>query len=384
METILTLQILLSVIFTIFTLVNFLFYLIEGKVITNKKLWTFIQIWTIAVAPILFLSSMDLFKKNNCCTSSAIFSPEHRLSIYVLIFLSAIALTISVLRKDIFPPIAEMVLNSLLCLGFILNVLFCIHFTTIEDSFFWWLFGNVPIILILIITLIENQKKIKCHILENKLSINNRLGKFSLLVLQLDPIFKYPFLTFLLIPIIMVFSILLMLFGQKPDSLIRAFTETYKHGFSQLDHLCDNVECGGHFLCSVGANGHKGVVKPIRYGMRQGNKIICNRQLLISNAFEELIQEKLPYVHHVIRRNYNKVGDVVHRYYGIFNNKYVSDFVYIVMKPFEWLFLLTLYTFDRKPENRIAKQYLNSIDSMLLLGVPEFHKHQYSSAHRLP
>jgi hypothetical protein len=30
------------------------------------------------------------------------------------------------------------------------------------------------------------------------------------------------------------------------------------------------------------------------------------------------------------------------------------------MKPAEWFFLLVLYTFDKNPENRIAKQYISS------------------------
>ena len=50
------------------------------------------------------------------------------------------------------------------------------------------------------------------------------------------------------------------------------------------------------------------------------------------------------------------------QYYSIFNNKYISDLIYIGMKPLELLFLLTLYTFDKKPENRIAKQYLAKSD----------------------
>ncbi|GAO42672.1 hypothetical protein FPE01S_01_16870 [Flavihumibacter petaseus NBRC 106054] len=159
---------------------------------------------------------------------------------------------------------------------------------------------------------------------------------------------------------------LLLLFGQQPDSFIRAFTDTYKHGLSQWDYQCDNVECGGHYLCSVAAKGHPGIVKPVRRGVRNGNPILCNRQLLISNAFEELIQEKLPFLHRPIRHHYNKVGDVIHRYYGIFNIRVVADIVYILMKPLEWLFLLTLYTFDRKPENRIARQYLSRKDRDLI------------------
>lgn len=52
------------------------------------------------------------------------------------------------------------------------------------------------------------------------------------------------------------------------------------------------------------------------------------------------------------------VGGLVHRHYHIFKRKDVSDVTYLLMKPFEWAFLLTLYTFDKKPENRIAVQYL--------------------------
>ncbi|MCC6290269.1 MAG: hypothetical protein IT249_20515 [Chitinophagaceae bacterium] len=43
------------------------------------------------------------------------------------------------------------------------------------------------------------------------------------------------------------------------------------------------------------------------------------------------------------------------------------------MKPLEWIFLLVLYTFDKSPENRIAKQYLsvedrNNIEQALLIA----------------
>ena len=193
---------------------------------------------------------------------------------------------------------------------------------------------------------------------------------------MLNPLIKFPVLAILLIPIVLLLSLFLMLFGQKPDSLIRAFTDTYKHGFSQLDYMCENVECGGHFLCSVGANGHRSIVKPIRYGERNGNKIICNRQLLISNAFEGLVQEKFPNIHKVIRQKYNRVGDLIHKYYPIFNNKYVSDLVYIFMKPLEMFFLLMLYTFDKKPENRIAIQYVNEKHREKIVGIQQSAKCQ--------
>ncbi|MEZ4920438.1 MAG: DUF6688 family protein [Saprospiraceae bacterium] len=57
----------------------------------------------------------------------------------------------------------------------------------------------------------------------------------------------------------------------------------------------------------------------------------------------------------------------MHRHYHVFNNKYVADLVYILMKPLEFFFILTLYTFDTKPENRIAQQYLSWQDRERIL-----------------
>ena len=274
-------------------------------------------------------------------------------------------------RKKVLTPIAELFLNSFLILGLILNITFCKHFTTIEEGYIWWIFGNIPIILLLLITLSENQNLLKNHIDENNYSSSSMVGKLCISILKQKPIVKYPIFTIILVPIILLLSVFLLLFGQKPDSIIKAFTDTYKHGFSQLDYMCDNVECGGHFLCSVGANGHRKIVKPIRFGERNGNKIICNRQLLISNAFEDLVQEKFPYFHKIIRHNYNKVGNLIHSHYYIFNNKFVSDLIYIFMKPLEFIFIITLYTFDRKPENRIAIQYLKNEDREKINGLQQ-------------
>jgi hypothetical protein len=356
----------------IFVWVNFIAYLIKGKIITSKILWITIQLCTVVVLPALFLSNMDLRYKNDCCNDSAIFSPEHRIGIYTLIIMCAIVFVISIFRKNILPPVAEVFLNSFLILGLLLNIIFCIHFTTTEYGCIWWAIGNIPIIFLFFIQLAENQKLLNRYIEENDFTTNNFIGKCCRSILKLKPVFKYPVLTILLIPVIVLLSLFLILFGQKPDSIIKAFTDTYKHGFSQLDYMCDNVECGGHFLCSVGANGHKNIVKPIRYGERNANKIICNRQLLISNAFEELLQENFPAVHKIIRQHYNKVGNTIHKYYRIFNNKLVSDIVYIAMKPLEMLFLLALYTFDSKPENRIAMQYLSKNDKEKITTFSKF------------
>lgn len=340
--------------------IDFVKFVITGKRLYNKGLTRILEVAGMVGLPILYLWMLDE-NKNDCCSDSATFSPDHKLTIYVLIASCVIAYFYSSYKDGISSPIIEVLTNSLLLFGFAFNI-----FIAIQVGQIFWLFGNIPVGLLLIFRLTENHKTFLEFNPTTSSEPINSFEKIAWNILTLNPFIKIPLLFILCLPIFTLITSLLLLFGQKPDSIVRAFTDTYKHGFSQLDYLCDNVQCGGHFLCSVAANGHKEVVSPIRYGERNGSKIICNRQLLIANAFEELVQQKLPKTHKIIRLQYNKVGNAIHRHYHIFNNKFVSDSIYILMKPLEIFFLLTLYTFDKKPENRIAQQYLNKWDRQIL------------------
>ena len=336
-------------------LIDFLGFLIKGKRIVNIALIRIVEIGAFLILPYLYVS---LDNKNDCCGDSAAFSPEHQPTIWVIVILCLIAYFYSSYRKLISTPVLEIIINSFLLIGIILNVFIAIQ---TKDSFLA-IGGNLSIILLAILVLAKNQKAFIEQSQELENSPKSKLESFAWQILKLQPIVKFPIIFILCLPILVIITAILLLVGQKPDSIVRAFTDTYKHGFSQWDYKCDNVQCGGHYLCSVAANGHTKIVRPQRRGMRNGHNIICNRQLLISNAFEDLIQDRLPFLHKLIRRQYNKVGNFIHRYYDIFNNKFVSDFIYILMKQLEWFFLLTLYTFDRKPENRIAKQYISNTD----------------------
>ncbi len=335
--------------------IDFLQYLITGRRLFHRFIIRLLEIVGMLGFPVFYLWMFD-DKLNNCCSESATFSPGHKLTIYVIFAICNIAYFYSSFKKEITGPIIEVLINSLLLLGFLFN-----FFVGIQVGFYS-LFGNLPVALLFIFRIADNHKKIIAISELEQPGSNNNFVRIGWGILKSNLFIKLPILLILCLPFLIIISSLLLLFGQKPDSLIRAFTDTYKHGFSQLDYLCDNVECGGHFLCSVAANGHKDIVHPIRYGERKANKIICNRQLLIANAFEELLQQKLPRIHKFIRYHYNKVGNIIHRHYRIFNNKFIADFIYILMKPLEILFLLILYTFDQKPENRISMQYLNKLD----------------------
>lgn len=338
---------------TILVSIDFLKFIITGKRLYNKTLIRILGSIVVIALPLFYLILIDT-KTNDCCTTSATFSPDHKLTIYTFILLSVASYLYSSYKKVIVSPIIEILVNSILLGGIVLNIFIAIHINE-----FIWLFGNLPIILLFLLELINNQKQFLIYAEHIDKQENSIIKKWAWKILGMKIIFKIPFLLVLCLPILIIITGFLLLFGQKPDALIKTFTDTYKHGFSQLDHMCYNVECGGHFLCSVAAKGHKNIVKPIRYGERRGKAILCNRQLLISNAFEELIEQKLPKTHKIIRHNYNKVGNIVHRHYHIFDNKPIANLTYILMKPLEWCFLTILYMFDQNPENRIARQYLN-------------------------
>lgn len=337
-------------------LIDFLVFLFTGHQVINKVLLRVTEVASLIILPLMY---GGFGAKNDCCDDdSAVFSPDHQLTIGLIIILCLTAYFYSSYRTKIATPIIEIVINSLLFIGIVLNIFIAIH--TKET----WLAigGNMPIIILAILVLVKNQRIFAEYSQDLEFNPKSKFENIAWKILNLQPILKFPIILILCLPILIILACILLLVGQKPDSIVRAFTDTYKHGFSQWDYKCQNVECGGHYLCSVAANGHTKIVKPQRRGIRNGHNIICNRQLLISNAFEDLIQDRLPFLHKLIRRQYNKVGNFIHRYYDIFNNKFVSDFIYILMKPLEWFFLLTLYTFDRKPENRIAKQYISNTD----------------------
>lgn len=162
----------------------------------------------------------------------------------------------------------------------------------------------------------------------------------------------------LLLPILGILIAILALFGQRPDAIIKAFTETSDWNLSTKISP-QNIFYDEHYLCTVAAGGHRKVVKPLRMGQRHGHLVIVNRQLCVANAFEQILEEKLPRIHRAVRRFYDTYGFPVAK---LIYSPFVADLVYFIMKPLEWLFLLVIYFTDIKPENRIAIQYLPSED----------------------
>lgn len=343
---------------TIFAVCDLISLLADDQRIMGRRFLKISEGLAIFLGPCFFLLSFDDGIKNDCCIDNVFFSPDYRLSIYSLIGACMVAYFYSSYRKSLAPPLLELVVTCLLLIGIVLNVLIAIH----TDSAGLWLTGNVSIIAFFLSMLLQNHQLLRAEIVTWDFDRMNRVEKLTASFLRSGFFIKYPLILICCLPLLAILAAILFVFGQKPDSMVKAFTDTYKHGLSQLDYVCDNVQCGGHYLCSVAANGHKNIVKPVRAGERNGGKIICNRQLLISNAFEELIERRFPRTHRLIRGNYDKVGDMIHKNGDIFSSKYISDFIYVLMKPIEWIFLLVLYIAVKRPEDRIAQQYLNRSD----------------------
>ena len=157
----------------------------------------------------------------------------------------------------------------------------------------------------------------------------------------------------LLLPILGIAIVILILFGQEPDAIIKMWTNTSDWTLSQKTSP-PSVMYDEHYLCTVGASGHRKLVKPLRMGVRHGHRIVVNRQLLIANAFEQVLEERIPRIHRLIRMIYDKYGFPLSR---LIKTSWQADIIYLLMKPLEWFFLLILYLVDVKPENRIALQY---------------------------
>ncbi len=158
----------------------------------------------------------------------------------------------------------------------------------------------------------------------------------------------------LMVPLLGILLALLALFGQYPDRLVRAWTETADWGLSQKIPP-QNAFYDEHYLCTVAAGGHRKIVRPMRYGERHGHRVVVNRQLCIANAFEDLLMERTPRMHRRLRRFYDTYGFPLSR---LIRTKAQADFVWLLMKPLEWAFLLVLYLCAADPENRIAVQYM--------------------------
>jgi hypothetical protein len=297
------------------------------------------------------LPGIGIAVTNNNCDAHP-FENESVPTAYVLWIIFALAYVISRGFKEKLSPAALTLVSVCLTAGWIFCLVICVHFILMAPIIIFpgfnllWLSPYFCLFFLL--------KEIRSI---NSLFISRLPEKepdlkgkaYYIDLLQRNNTVTSGFFT---APFFLILQSVLYLLGQKPDSLISQFTESCGFLLS-YEHSCG---CGGdHYLCSIAANGNKKLVKPTRMGLRQNQKILVNRQLLIANAFENWLEEHAPRFHKMVRRTYDSMKIPVNKWS---KQKRYANILYILMKPLEWFFLLWLYLFDKKPETRIARQYL--------------------------
>lgn len=284
--------------------------------------------------------------------------------IFILGFIGYFVLLFN--RADKLSPLKAALSISFLILMNILQVAYAIQISKNVHGigcFFYFYHVNI---LVLSARVIHRHMKEEVEIFRERLSENNdnienkankeneANIKFSRFYNKIDSISKYSFFIFVVFFfVIALIEVVFVLLGQGLDAPIKAFTDTADWTFSKQTPP-PPVDYDGHYLCTVAAGGHRRVVKPIRLGTRRNETIVVNRQLCIANAFEELIQEKTPRFHKKLRDFYDTHGYPLSRK---ITTPTRADFIYIIMKPLEWIFLIVLYAFDLRPEQRISRQY---------------------------
>ena len=291
-------------------------------------------------------------------------SPEHRLSVVVLFIFSSAAFIYSSYRRCLAPPLTEVLVNCFLLAGVVCAIAFMV-----QDEWIGALVVNLPFVLQSIQRMADNHRMAVEQLNEQEGDVGSGWVRDCRRILLLPAWKKLPLLPLLCIPVLWLLSGVLLLFSQKPDSLVRAFTDKYSNDYFRLYGKGQQPDYyGAHYLCTIAAKGHPGLVRPIRMRERRGRPIRCNRQLLVSNAFEELLEQRVPRLHRWVRRVFDKIGAGIHRHYWVFDHAWVSDLVYLAMKPVEWFFVVVLYLGDRRPEDRIGRQYLKKEDRLRLNG----------------
>lgn len=291
----------------------------------------------------------------NSARHTAVYTPSYPTvcAVVILAFIGYLALMFVPLEK--MPPLAAVLSISAAYLGTIIAVLFAVQLFDVKEKTDFYLF-LLPLNCILIVARIVLGKVREWETLpmEKDRIHHNAFFRFCDKILQKAKLWPVLAVIFMF-PLLGILIMILLLFGQAPDAVIRAWTETSDWNLS-MRQAPQNIYYDEHYLCTVAAGGHKKVVKPLRRGVRHGHEVIVNRQLCVANAFEQVLEERTPHFHRIVRNFYDTCGFPIAKK---IRKKTTADLIYILMKPLEWLFLAVLYLTEVHPEDRIAVQYTN-------------------------
>lgn len=280
------------------------------------------------------------------------FSSEHLLTLFTFFVLALIGLIKLWIKGRTLPPLLYVLYLIFVFIGIPISFSVWLQITSNTELYDGWLFGFLPIVYIITaVAVVATSVAQAADSASDKVYSNKYLQYLN--QKMANAAHQPYYVLILMVPVFALIAAILMLFGQDANSITKVFTETTTWNFSTKTHP-PFIDHTGHYLCTVAVCGDPAVVKPIRLGKRHGHEIIVNRQLLIANAFEELIAEASPSLHRIIRGFYDQYGYPLSKK---INSPRGSNLVYRLMKPLEYFFLICLYLCSEKPEEKIAKQY---------------------------
>ena len=258
-------------------------------------------------------------------------------------------------QADRLPPLVSVLSIVCLILMNVFQIFYAVQISKNVESIGYFLYIYHFNILLLSARVIYRQMKEQVVIMQGREKEMENHRMIQWFYRKMSRLSSYTVLIFIaLFIVVAILEIIFVLTGQGLDAPVKMFTDTADWTFSKQIPP-PPLEYDGHYLCTVAAGGHEKVVKPLRFGHRKGAEIVVNRQLCVANAFEEVIQERLPKFHRWIRHIYDTYGYPLSKK---ITSPLRADLVYILMKPLEWVFLIFLYLVDVKPEKRISRQYL--------------------------
>ncbi|WP_316751857.1 DUF6688 family protein [Pedobacter gandavensis] len=280
------------------------------------------------------------------------FASEHLLTLLTFFVLALFGLIRLWKKGRAQPPLMYVLSLVFVFIGIPISFVVWLQITSNTEHYDAWLLGFLPIVYIVTAVALFAKSVSEEAVLASDKDYHNKFLNY-LNQKMANTAHQPYYVIILLVPVFVIVVAILTLFGQDANSISKVFTETTTWNFSTKTHppFLDHT---GHYLCTVAVCGDPKVVKPLRLGRRHGREIVVNRQLLIANAFEELIAESWPAAHRIIRGFYDKYGYPLSKK---ITSPQGSNLVYRLMKPLEYFFLLCLYLGSEKPEEKIAKQY---------------------------
>jgi hypothetical protein len=283
--------IILLVILIIGALCGLLMYLIVKRKVTALVIIFFF------ISVLLFLGSLGP-DYNQVVAHISVGDPDypygslanvHLPSFLTFYVLAITALVVLWLKGRRLPPLLFVILTSLLLIGIVINFVLLIQICwNAEAKEFGWRFMPLPLVFITAAILVPvkvlRAESIEAEQREYQNPTLNRLNKL-IAKTAMQPVW----VLVLMFPLYVLITLILMLFGQTPDAMVKVFADTTTWLLSQKSHPPYIEPHSGHYLCTIAACGDPAVVKPLIIGKRHGNPIIVNRQLQVANAFEELI-----------------------------------------------------------------------------------------------